>query len=74
MECFIFVFGSFLIFTATNAVPEEFRTVETKYGQVRGVRKSSMLKNVDFYSFRGIPYSKSPVGELRFKVSSFSAD
>lgn len=74
MECVIFLLSFFLVFTLANAVTDEYRTVETKYGQVRGVRKITMLKNVDFYSFRGIPYAKSPIGQLRFKVSSFSVD
>lgn len=37
-------------------------------GQVRGSKMvSSSGRN--FYAFRGIPYAKPPVGELRFRVS-----
>lgn len=57
------------LMTATVAVTNEFRTVNTKLGQIRGIRKTSLLKQTDFYSFKGIPYAKSPTGELRFKVS-----
>lgn len=45
------------------------RTVETKNGKIRGIRKKTLFKKVDYYSFKGIPYAKSPTGELRFKVS-----
>ncbi|XP_057336605.1 juvenile hormone esterase-like [Microplitis mediator] len=41
--------------------------VEVEHGQVKGIRD----KNVDgihyFYAFRGIPYAKPPIGELRFQ-------
>lgn len=46
-----------------------YRIVETNDGKVRGVLKTTLLKQVDYYSFRGIPYAKPPTGELRFKVS-----
>lgn len=58
----------FLVFNAST-IAEEYRIVETNSGQIRGVRKTSFLKKVDYYSFKGIPYGKSPTGELRFKVS-----
>lgn len=47
---------------------EEFSPeVETKQGTLRGIiRKAESDRN--FYSFRGIPYAKAPVGPLRFKV------
>lgn len=76
MKSVIFLVSLSLIFIVTNAVVDGFdkyRTVETKSGQIRGIRKTSMLKNTDFYSFRGIPYGKPPIGDLRFKVSSLSA-
>ena len=41
--------------------------VDTRSGQLRGsVQKS--IDGFDFYAFKGIPYAKPPVGELRFKV------
>lgn len=47
----------------------EYKTVDTNNGKIRGIRKTSLIKEVNFYSFKGIPYAKSPTGELRFKVS-----
>lgn len=44
--------------------------IETNYGPVRGIKRISAVGD-EFFSFRGIPYAKPPVGGLRFKVSSF---
>lgn len=49
----------------------DYKIVDTSYGQIRGARKTTLIKNIDFYSFKGIPYAKSPTGDLRFKVSVF---
>lgn len=44
--------------------------VETTYGPVFGSKRTSILGD-DFYSFRGIPYAKPPLGDLRFKVYAY---
>lgn len=59
----------FMSSTAKSELNDEFEVIETNDGKVRGVRQKTLLQNVDFYSFKGIPYAKSPTGELRFKVS-----
>lgn len=41
--------------------------VKTTQGLVKGIRKTSILGKY-FYRFRGIPYAKAPIGDLRFKV------
>lgn len=41
--------------------------VETQYGKVRGVTKTSVY-DTNYVAFHGIPYARPPVGELRFKV------
>ena len=41
--------------------------VETFYGKVKGV-KDKDIDNNEFYSFKGIPYAKPPINELRFQV------
>lgn len=46
----------------------KFKNIETNYGWIRGLQKQTLLKNQDYYAFRGIPYAKSPEKELRFKV------
>lgn len=45
---------------------EVYKTVDTQYGQVRGLLKQTALGR-DYLSFQGIPYMKSPLGKLRFR-------
>lgn len=40
---------------------------KTINGHLRGLKQTS-IEGFDFYAFKGIPYAKPPVGELRFKV------
>lgn len=63
-----FVF--FTLFLITEGQPDSsHRIVETKNGLIRGVRLKTLLKNLDYFAFRGVPYGKAPIGELRFKVN-----
>lgn len=40
-------------------------TIETEYGPVKGMQKTSTLGR-EFFSFQGIPFMKAPAGKLRF--------
>lgn len=63
--CFwIFLFGEVWI-----GVVGECRTIETKSGKVCGLKRTTFFKKIDFYSYKGIPYAKPAVNDLRFKVS-----
>lgn len=46
----------------------EFSIVETRNGRIRGKLNRTLLEKRLFYSYRGIPFAKPPVDELRFKV------
>lgn len=61
-----------LIYTINSIAADEYKIVKTKNGKVRGVWKTSLLKNIPFYAFKGIPYAKPPIGDLRFKVRNFN--
>ncbi|CAO1331259.1 unnamed protein product [Diamesa serratosioi] len=47
---------------ATN----KFVTVDTEYGQVKGVKKVTIL-GTNYINFQGIPYMKATTGKLRFR-------
>lgn len=46
--------------------------VRTHTGLVKGVKKITLLDNVKYLAFLGIPYAQPPVGKLRFKVCYLS--
>lgn len=46
-----------------------FFTIEIEHGRIRGKLNRTLFDGKFFYSFRGIPFAKPPLGELRFKVS-----
>lgn len=50
--------------------PEEV-IVSLHDGKVRGMKQQSPFFDTEFYSFYGIPYAESPIGDLRFKVGNF---
>ncbi|XP_063830756.1 acetylcholinesterase-like [Ostrinia nubilalis] len=52
-----------LTFTLINA---EKPIVETTHGKVQGKVLKSLLNNVEYYGFIGIPYAVPPLKELRF--------
>lgn len=62
-----------VVFGLTCAEPNKYRIVNANSGRVRGIRETSILKSIDFYSFKGIQYAKTPTGDLRFKVSTFQS-
>lgn len=47
---------------------DEYKLIETTHGVIRGKVATTLFKQRKYYSFRGIPYARSPVGPLRFKV------
>lgn len=63
-----------LVVTVTVSTEEKelpyFETVSTLNGRVRGRLNRTLFDDKPYYSFRGIPYAKPPLRELRFKVSS----
>lgn len=52
-----------------NPVPE-FRTVVTANGAIRGQKAATLYEKRAYYSFKGIPYAKPPIGPLRFRVNT----
>lgn len=67
MKKILFVVILFL-FTFCVSGEDEFSTVDTNLGSIRGRYLKSHLGN-SFLAFRGIRYAEEPVGELRFQVN-----
>lgn len=55
-------------FSGNKELPE-FETISTYNGQLRGCLQHTFFDNKPYYAFKGIPYAKPPLRELRFKVS-----
>lgn len=47
----------------------QFCTIETKSGKIRGKLNQTLFENTNFYSFRGVPFAKPPINTRRFKVN-----
>lgn len=65
----LIVLGALSSFASKSDSNEYYKIVETSNGLIRGILKSTLLNGTEYYSFKGIPYAKSPIGDLRFKVS-----
>lgn len=59
---------TFLYYREVTGNIENDVVVDTVNGKVRGSIDLS-ISGDEYFSFKGIPYAKPPVGELRFEVS-----
>ncbi|GJQ88752.1 hypothetical protein Trydic_g20374, partial [Trypoxylus dichotomus] len=60
----------FLILTGTLSASAEVLsqyTVRTANGYVGGTKERTVFKNKPYFAFRGIPFAKPPIGNLRFE-------
>lgn len=67
----LFPIALFLLLSLTWRSSEddsEYYIVETPNGRICGKQNRTLLEDRIFFSFRGIPFAKPPVDELRFKV------
>lgn len=53
----------------SSSEEDESSVVETESGRVRGRKNYTLYESKAFYAFKGIPYARAPVEELRFKVN-----
>lgn len=54
------------------ALPKKTLITIPSLGQIRGLEMISAAGK-PFYAYRGIPYAKPPVGELRFRVRALES-
>lgn len=57
-----------LLFTLIDFNNYSIAIVHTENGPVQGYLKFTMFDGHSYYAFKGIPYAKPPVGDLRFRV------
>lgn len=50
---------------------EDLKIIKLKKGSIRGKKLFTLFNNKPYYAFKGIPYAKPPINELRFKVCIF---
>ncbi|KAJ2948618.1 hypothetical protein O0L34_g7871 [Tuta absoluta] len=62
------IFKTSVILLILGAVSKTYanNVVETTHGKVSGVVLKTLLKEMDYYGFMGIPYAAPPVGGFRF--------
>lgn len=68
LKKFLFI-QTVLILAGTVHAHYKYKVIETDDGPIRGVRNTTLLNGEIFYSYRGIPYAKAPIADLRFKVN-----
>lgn len=59
---------SFFIFAGVIRAQDEV-TVDTMAGSVKGLKVTTNFNGKPYFSFRGIPYARPPVGPYKFDVS-----
>ncbi|XP_058799349.1 uncharacterized protein LOC131668894 [Phymastichus coffea] len=63
-------YNAYMYFITKNScvgsIMSECVIIDTLAGKVRGAKQRN-FEDDEFYAFRGIPYAKPPVGELRFQ-------
>jgi hypothetical protein len=69
LSVFIFLFVTIASYRNAAAESQLSPIVETVNGKIQG-GVSVSRNGKEFYAFRGIPYAKPPVGDLRFEVIS----
>lgn len=43
--------------------------IDIESGRIRGKQASTVYQEKPYYSFRGIPFARPPIKDLRFKVN-----
>ncbi|KAB0797635.1 hypothetical protein PPYR_08628 [Photinus pyralis] len=64
---FVILVLEVLVIHGSHSSPNDSLVVTTNYGKLKGTLESSR-SNRSFCAFKGIPYAKPPVGNLRFRA------
>lgn len=64
----LLLFQTTLILAGIVQAYDKYKVIETDNGPIRGVRNTTLINGAIYYSYRGIPFAKAPIKDLRFKV------
>lgn len=67
---FTLIFIYCAITTTVYGLEDDYCTITTNSGRIRGIQNRTLLEKIPYFSFRGIPFAEPPIGDLRFKVSN----
>lgn len=70
MKCTNYLLFAFILIFKTYGLPQSKTLVTIEDGALDGAIEISRA-GTEYLAFKGIPYAKPPIGELRFKVSAF---
>lgn len=57
-----------LIFSSIKCENPDYKIISTGNGFFKGLRQRTLYENREYFSFRGIPYAKPPLNDLRFQL------
>ncbi|KAJ8716842.1 hypothetical protein PYW07_003469 [Mythimna separata] len=66
-------FAVLLLFTIHNIACDDDTLVQTTKGPIRGEKLKTVVAGTQYYSYKGIPYARPPIGKLRFKAPKEAA-
>lgn len=70
LHTILFILSFYLSNIIWDYVQDGYRycTIDIEHGRIRGKLNRTLFDGKLFYSFRGIPFAKPPLGDFRFKV------
>lgn len=68
MNGIIFLSIFFSVLTLNNADIQRTTVIQTNSGPVQGATLTTVWNDIEYSSFKGIPYAAPPIGNRRFRV------
>lgn len=65
---FLVVLTVLTVLATVKCFEMEFSTIQTENGAIRGKLDHTLFNQKPFFAYKGIPYAKPPIDNLRFKV------